>query len=124
MARDKNLIAGLLQITINGDTVNAVGSFTLNLGKPKREGMVGPDRVHGYKELPQIPKISGEIRDGSALNVTDEILNMKNATIVAHVANGKKYVFEEAYYCADGDIDTEEGKVQFEAEAKTDDELK
>ena len=120
---DQNLIAGRLEITVNGDVVNAVGNFTINIGKPKREGLVGPDRVHGYKELPQIPKISGEIRDGSALNVTNKILNMKGASVVAFVANGKSYLFEDAYYCGDGNIETEEGKIQFEAEALSAEEI-
>ena len=115
MAQD--LIAGFLEITINGNILNAIGNFTINLGQPKREFLTGPDRVHGYSEMPQAPKISGEIRDGSALNATNEILNMVDATVVATVANGKKYMFERATYCADGNIETEEGKIQFEAGA-------
>ena len=107
-------IAGLLEITLNGKTVNAVGSFALNLGQPKRDMLVGPDRVHGHSEKPQAPSGKGEIRDGNALNITNQILNMVDATIVATVANGKKYSFSGCVYTGDGDGDTEEGKFQFE----------
>lgn len=115
MAND--LIAGKLDVTINGTTYNVIGNFTINLGQPKREFLVGPDRTHGYKELPQAPKVSGEIRDGSDLSVTNSLLNMKDATVVAFAANGKKYMFESATYSGDGNIESEEGKVQFECGA-------
>ena len=119
-----DLIAGRLDITINGNTVNAVGNFTLNLGQPKREFLVGPDRIHGYSEKPQPPKIAGEIRDGDALSVTNDILNMKDATVVAFAANGKKYMYENATYTGDGNIETEEGKVQFECGAMSATEIR
>jgi len=112
-----NLIAGILEISVNGKNLNAIGSFTINLGQNKREGLAGPDRVHGYSEMPQVPSISGEIRDGDALSATNDILKMTGATIVATVANGKQYMFENAFYTGDGDIETEEGKIQFEAGA-------
>jgi hypothetical protein len=114
-----DLIAGQLFITINGKTTNAVGSFTLNLGANKREGLAGPDRVHGYKEMPQVPGGKGEIRDSNSVRIVSEILNMTDATIVAKVANGKKYMYKNAWYSGDGDLDTEEGKIQFEWQSKT-----
>lgn len=118
-----NLIAGLLEIQINGTTYNAIGSFSLNLGANKREFLKGPDRVHGYSEMPQAPSISGEIRDGSALSVRNEILNLIDATVVATVANGKSYMFTEAAYTGDGTIETEEGKIQFECGAMSAEEV-
>lgn len=116
-------VAGRMELTYNGKTVNAVGNFTFNLGQPKREGKVGPDRFHGYSEMPQIPSCNGEIRDGSALDVTNEILNMKGATLVLETANGKKYLFEDAFYTGDGNGETEEGKFQFETQAASATEL-
>ncbi len=112
-----NLIAGILEISLNGKNLNAVGNFTLNLGQRKREFLTGPDRIHGYSEMPQVPSISGEIRDGDALSATNDILKMTGATIIATVANGKQYMFENAAYTGDGNIETEEGKIQFEAGA-------
>lgn len=117
------LRAGRMELTIDGETYDAIGSFTLNLGADKREGLVGPDRVHGYKALPQIPSVKGEIRDGSIVQVTDKILNMADASIVIPVASGKTYSFEGAWYSGDGDIDTEDGKIQFEAQANSAEEI-
>lgn len=117
------IIAGHLEITVNGKVLNAIGNFTLNLGRPKREMMVGSDRVHGYSEMPQAPTISGEIRDGSALKVVNDILLMDDATIVAIAANGKKYLFESAVYTGDGAIETEEGKIKFECGAMSAEEI-
>lgn len=118
-----DLIAGHLEITYNGNILNAVGNFTLNLGRPKREILVGPDRVHGYSEMPQAPTISGEIRDSDKLTV-DDILLMEDATVVATVANGKKYMYEGCTYTGDGNIETEEGKLQFECGGITATEIK
>ena len=34
--------AGIIEFQVNGDVFDAVGSFTCNYGRPKREGLVGP----------------------------------------------------------------------------------
>ena len=39
------------------------GTFTYHLGIPKREAVIGPDRVHGYKEMPQVAYIEGAITE-------------------------------------------------------------
>ena len=118
-----NRRAGVINFQINGKVYDAVGSFTVNFGQPKREGLVGPDRVHGYKEMPQIPKLSGEIRDAADLDMKNEILNMTNGTVTVKFANGKTYMIEEAYYCADGNLETEEGKIQLEIEGMSAEEV-
>lgn len=45
--------AGLIQVQVNGEVQDAKGSFSYNLGRPKREAIPGSDRVHGFKEMPQ-----------------------------------------------------------------------
>jgi hypothetical protein len=98
-----------MTLQINGNSYDAVGSFTINYGAPKRDELVGPDRVHGYKELPQVPYISGMIRDGSALDIPNDILNATNATLTLLLANGKTAMLEQAWYALEGDVDSEEG---------------
>ena len=117
-----NLRAGKMNLQINGKVYNAIGDFTLNLGQPKREELLGPDGMHGYSEMPQAARITGEIRDGDALNAKNEILNMTNGTVTVKHANGKTYMVEEAFYCGDGDMSTEEGKIQFECKGMSGDE--
>jgi hypothetical protein len=108
------LLAGKLNIQINGTSYKVVGDFTINIGRPKREPLVGPDGVHGFSEMPQASSIKGEIRDAGDLTV-DDILLMKDATVTADVANGKTYSIPEAFYTGDGDLSTENGTIQFEA---------
>lgn len=50
----KNRIGGVISLKVDGDMYFAKGNFTYNIGIPRKEGVVGSDRVHGYKETPQI----------------------------------------------------------------------
>lgn len=115
MAAPKGRVAGVMTIQANGIVLNAVGSFTYNLGQPKREYLVGPDRAHGYKEIPQIGSIEGEIRDSQDIVITD-ILNLVDATVTLTIASGKTIMCSNAAYCADGNGETEEGNIEFKVE--------
>ena len=114
-AAPKGRVAGTMTIQANGTVLNAVGSFTYNLGQPKREYLVGPDRAHGYKELPQIGSIEGEIRDSDQIRITD-VVNLVDATITLILATGKTVMCANAAYCADGNGETEEGNIEFKVE--------
>lgn len=114
--------AGIIELQYNGNTLDAVGSFTCNYGRNKKEGLVGPTGVQGYKENPQIAYIEGEIRDMQDLDV-DDILLFDDGTITLTYANGKSFMLEQAWYAADGDIDTEEGKIQVKFEGMSADEV-
>lgn len=118
-----HLIAGLLELKVNGEIQNAKGNFTYNLGKLKREAIVGPDRVHGYKGLPQAPYIEGEVTDRSDLNV-EALLDIDDATITLSLANGKVIVLKEAWYAADGDVGTEEANIQVRFEGMSAEEVR
>ncbi len=68
----KNRIGGIIAVVkVNGDIYFAKGNWTYNSGKPKREGVVGADTVHGYKETPQVPFVEGEITDRNELSLED-----------------------------------------------------
>lgn len=118
-----NRKAGFLNVQFNGEVYDAIGSFTYNLGEPKREGLVGPDRVHGYKEMPQVPFIEGEIRDVSNVDVKNSILNAVDATITIKLANGKTVMLRDAWYAGDGDIGTEEANIQIRFEGISAEEI-
>lgn len=119
----KNLVGGILEFKVNGEIQNAKGNFKYNPGKLKREGIVGPDRVHGYKGLPQIPYIEGEITDRSDLDV-ESFMDIDEGTITLSLANGKVFVLKEAWYAADGDIETEEGNIQVRFEGMSAEEVR
>ena len=117
-----NRRAGTINLQVNGQVYDALGSFTYNLGRPKREMLVGPDRVHGYKELPQIPFIEGEIRDAGDLDMS-AVQNMVDATVTLRLANGKTIMLREAAFCSEGNGDTEEGKFAVRWEGKNAEEV-
>jgi len=110
-------IAGYLTLQMNGEIYNAVGNFTYNIGSPKRETLVGPDRIHGHKELPQVGYIEGEIRDSSDLDLAT-LTTITNATATLQLANGKTFLLKDAVYTADGNVQTEEANIQLRLEGK------
>lgn len=106
-----NRRAGIIYFKVDGKTYDAKGNFTYNLGRPKREGMAGADRVHGFKEAVQVPFIEGEITDKNDLDLA-ALQAIEDATVTLELATGKTVVLKQAWYAADGDAQTEEGNIQ------------
>jgi hypothetical protein len=103
-------IAGILQLQINGEVFLAKGNFTTNLGAPMREPIIGADRVHGYKETPQVPFIEGEITDNGSLD-RSRLLNTTDATVTLDQANGKLFILRSAWYAGEGSMNTDEANM-------------
>jgi hypothetical protein len=110
---------GIIQVQVNGEVQDAKGDWSYNLGRPKREGIVGADRPHGFKKTPQVGFIEGTITDRQTLDV-DALVNLEGATITLCVANGKVIVLRDAYYAGEGTVSTAEGEIaaRFEGEAE------
>ena len=119
----KNRIGGIIALKVNGDIYFAKGNFTYNLGKPKREGVVGADTVHGYKETPQVPFVEGEITDRNELSLED-LVTLDDATITLELANGKVITLSEAWYAGEGTGNTEEGNIACRFEGISAEEVK
>ena len=117
-----NRRAGVLFVKLDGIQYDAKGEFTYNLGAPKRDAIVGPDQIHGFKELPKVPFIEGAITDVSSLDVK-AFQNIDDATVTLNLANGKTIVLQQAWYCADGDVTTEEAEIQLRFEGKFAEEI-
>jgi len=112
MANDRaGLIAGIIEVKIDGEIFRAKGNWTWNLGKVKKEMILGADGPHGFKGTPQAPRIEGEITDLYDLSVED-LVSLSEATVTLALANGKVIVLKRASYTADGDVQTEEGNIQ------------
>ena len=101
---------GTLSLTVNGVRQDAKGSFSYNLGLPKREAIVGADSVHGYKETPQAPMIEGEITDRGDLDLA-AFVQTTDATVTLQLANGKTIVLRNAWFAGEGTVQTEEGNI-------------
>jgi hypothetical protein len=120
---NENRIGGITRLSIDGVSYSVRGNASINLGQPKREGVAGLTRVDGYTEKPQVPGGSCEITDVRDVSMKDTVLNMTSSTVSFTFANGKEYFFEEAFYVGDGNIESEEGKMNFEFQAMFADEL-
>ena len=103
-------VGGIIFVKANSVQYKAKGSFTYNLGRAKREAIVGADGVHGYKEMPQVPFIEGAITDQSDISL-DDLLLLKDATITLELANGKVVVLSDGFFAGEGNVTTEEGEI-------------
>lgn len=103
-------VGGIIFIKADGVQYDAKGQFTYNLGVPKRDPVLGHDKHHGYKELPQEAYCEGEITDSATLNVK-QLMNINNATVTLELANGKVIVLKGAYFSGEGNVQTEEGNI-------------
>lgn len=104
-------VGGILFLKVNGALLQAKGEFTYNLGKPKREAIVGQDTTHGYKETPQVAMIEGSVTDKDDLSLENLVLT-KDATVTVELANGKTIVLREAWFAADGNVTSSEGEIE------------
>lgn len=101
---------GIIQVQFNGEIVDAKGSWSYDLGKPKREAILGADRLHGYKETPTVAYIEGEITDRGTLDLA-ALSSITDATVTLTLANGKTIVLRDAYAAGDWKGQTEEGNI-------------
>lgn len=110
---------GHLEMTVNGSPVDCYGNFNINGGFPKREPVLNnAGKVVDYKVTYQAPSFKGEIVKVVGLSMADIAL-ISGATIVGIDGNGVKHMLEEAEYTGDGDLGTEEGRMQFEVTGKS-----
>ncbi len=115
--------AGVLSLKIDSQLRDAKGNFSYNLGHEKREAIVGADRVHGYKSMPQVPFIEGELTDSGDLDLA-ALLDLDGVTVTLELANGKVIVLRNAWYAAEGTAQTEEGNIAVRFEGMSAEEVK
>lgn len=115
--------AGIVYLKVNGEIQDAKGNFNYNLGKPKREAIVGADTVHGYKETPQVAFIEGEITDRGTLDL-EALVTMDDATITLELSNGKVVVLHQAWFAGEGTVGSEEANIAVRWEGKSGEEIK
>lgn len=104
-------VGGIIEVKSNGELYSAKGSWTYNLGKEKRETVLGSDTTHGFKTAPQEAMIAGAITDNIDLNLETLVL-LEDATITLRLANGKIIVLKDGFFAGDGNGTTEEGEIE------------
>lgn len=102
--------AGLIQLQVNGEIQDAKGAFTYNLGRPKREAIVGADGIHGFKETPQVSMIEGAITDKGTLDLA-ALTSGRDLTLTLSLSNGKVIVLRDGWFAGDGTVSTEESEI-------------
>lgn len=115
--------AGIIQLQSQGEIMDARGNFSYNLGREKRESIVGADRIHGYKAMPQPAFIEGEITDRGTLDL-EKLVTGEDLTITLQLANGKVIVLREAFFAAEGTGNTEEANIQVRWEGASGEEVR
>jgi len=103
-------VAGVLSFQLNGNTLRMKGNWTYNLGRPKRDAIVGAESVHGYTEKPQVPFMEGAVSDGRSV-VLDDLLNFTDGTCTLHLRNGKVIELRNGWFAGEGTVDTEESEI-------------
>lgn len=115
--------AGILFLKVNGNIHDAKGNFSYNLGREKRETIVGADKVHGYKTMVQPAFVEGEITDSSSLDL-QALVETDDATITLELANGKVIVLRNAWFASEGTVQTEEGNIAVRFEGLSAEEVR
>ncbi len=113
----QNRRAGIIYLKIDGDMHDVVGDFSYNLGKPKREPLIGGDSVHGYSETPQPAFIEGEVRDSQDLDL-GALATIDGATVTLELSNGKVIVLRNAWFAGDGNGSTGEANIAVRFESR------
>ena len=113
-----NRRAGRVYLKIDGALYDAKGSFSYNLGHDKREGIVGADGIHGYKETPQLPFIEGVITDRGDIDL-EALTTADNVTVTLELVNGKTIVLANAWFAGEGGITTEDAEIAVRLESRT-----
>ncbi len=102
--------AGLIQLQSNGEILDAKGNFSYNLGRPKRDPLIGSDSVHGFKEMPQVCYIEGAITDRGSLDLAVLVAG-RDLTVTLSLSNGKVIVLRDAWFAGEGTASTEEAEI-------------
>lgn len=106
-------IGGTIFVKADGVALQAKGSWTIQPGTPEREMIAGADGIHGFKEMPRAPVVSGQITDSSELDVK-ALFNLTDASIVIELSNGKVFSLENSAYTGSAESTTEEGEISVE----------
>lgn len=110
--------AGTINLKVGGVIQDAKGAFTYNLGNVKREAIVGSDKVHGFKETPQVPFIEGAITDRGNLDL-NALTSGTGLTVTLELSNGKTIVLGQGWWAGEGTVNTEEAEIPVRWEGQT-----
>lgn len=114
MAASKR-VAGVIDLvctTATGGTFRLAlrGKWKVVPTETKKEGIAGQDRVHGYKEMPVVPYMEGDITYEARLLLRD-LDRATGITAQTTFANGRNWIGYDGWRADVSTIDTEEGSI-------------
>lgn len=111
--------AGIVALQVDGEVLDVASSnVEFKPDTPEREGLVGPSGVQGFKEMPVVPFISGELRVRAGIDL-ESLQRTEDATVALSLPEGGQFVLNEAYAAGEWTRGTEEGTVAFRFEGNT-----
>ncbi len=110
------LRTGIVHLHFDSTVLNAMGEFTVNLGKFKRTGIIASGEVCAIKEeLPEPPSIKGSILLPSKGDL-DQLFNSFDGTITLEL--GEHHFVLHGAWLSEHEIATDEGKVNVTFQGK------
>jgi hypothetical protein len=104
-------LAGIAFLSVDGTPFNVVGNAKYSVASVTREGLVGIDRPHGFKESPRFGSISASLRDSGGLTV-QQLNDMTNVTVVLQLANGKNVMASNAFTSEAQEVDAVDATIE------------
>jgi len=114
--------AGIAYLYVDGNQLALRGNFTVSPSSVERTMIAGQDRVHGYQELPRVPYIEGDISTVPEISLED-LEFQTDVTVVADLANGKRYTLANATCKAGIEANTRDGQMRVRWEGLYCDEI-
>ncbi len=115
-------IAGTAYFKLDAQQFDLRGNCRVNMAAFQREGVVGLDRVHGFKQTPVIPYIEVELSDQPTLSLAN-LMGVSVGTVTVELINGKTYVLREAYCATAVELNVDDGMFQIRFEGAKGEEL-
>lgn len=105
------LLAGIAYLSIDGTPYDVQGNARYSVATVSREGLVGMDRPHGFKETPVFGSITAVLRDSGGLSVA-QLNAMTGVTVVLQLANGKTVMASNAFTADVQEVDAGEATLE------------
>jgi Phage tail tube protein len=115
-------VAGVAYVRVDGRQYALRGNLVISIDIDEREGVAGQDGVHGYIERPRVPFIEGDFSDIAGLSLTD-FQRMRNVTVQADLANGRRYLLRNAWTSTARELNTADGQVTVRWEGMAGEEI-
>jgi hypothetical protein len=122
MSDYQHRIAGMAYLRVDGRQYALRGNLVVSIDGEEREGVPGQDGMHGFIERPRVPFIEADLSDLGGLSL-QQLGRIRNTTVQAELANGKKYLLRNAWTSTPRELNTADGQVTVRFEGMKGEEM-